>query len=82
MAEDALRAALRKLDVNASDARAMRWTEENAEAIEDDNRVFSTGLRIAELAGIPRQRLGAVAGAVAGNEDEIRRALERLFTGF
>lgn len=51
VAEDALRAALRKADVTGSDARAAKWAQENAEAIEDYNRrisergVFSTGLR-------------------------------------
>lgn len=39
-------------------------------------------LVIAEVAGVPRQGLGAVVGSVASYEDEIRRALERLFTGF
>lgn len=51
VAEEALRAALRKADMAGGDARAAKWAEENAEAIEDYNRrirergVFSTGLR-------------------------------------
>lgn len=51
LAEDALRAALRKADMASGEARAAKWAEENAEAIEDYNRrirergVFSTGLR-------------------------------------
>jgi antitoxin CcdA len=36
--EDALRAALRKADTAAADARAAKWAEENAEAIADYNR--------------------------------------------
>jgi antitoxin CcdA len=49
--DDALRAALRKADTAAADARAAKWAEENAEAIADYNRrirergVFSDGLR-------------------------------------
>jgi antitoxin CcdA len=51
VAEDALRAAIRKADARAADARALRWAEENAEAIEEYNRrieargVFSDGVR-------------------------------------
>jgi antitoxin CcdA len=51
IAEEALRAALRKADTAAADARAMKWAEENAEAIQDYNRrigergLFSDGLR-------------------------------------
>jgi antitoxin CcdA len=51
VAEEALRAALRKADMAGGDARAAKWAEENAEGIEDYNRrirergVFSTGLR-------------------------------------
>jgi antitoxin CcdA len=51
IAEEALRAALRKADTVAADARAAKWAEENAEAIKDYNRrvrergVFSDGLR-------------------------------------
>jgi post-segregation antitoxin (ccd killing protein) len=36
--DDALRAALRKADTAAADARAATWAEENAEAIADYNR--------------------------------------------
>ena len=36
--EEALRAALRKADRVAADARAAKWAEENAEAIADYNR--------------------------------------------
>ncbi|HEX3700638.1 MAG TPA: type II toxin-antitoxin system CcdA family antitoxin [Phenylobacterium sp.] len=35
---EALRAALRKTDTAAADARAAKWAEENAEAIADYNR--------------------------------------------
>jgi post-segregation antitoxin (ccd killing protein) len=49
--EEALRAALRKADTAAADARAAKWVEENAEGIADYNRrirergLFSDGLR-------------------------------------
>lgn len=36
--DDALRAAVRKADTAAADARAAKWAEENAEAIADYNR--------------------------------------------
>lgn len=36
--DDALRTALRKLDAVGAVARAAKWAEENAEAIEDYNR--------------------------------------------
>lgn len=39
-------------------------------------------LVLGELAGVPIARLGSVRGNIAGQEDEIRRGLERLFTGF
>jgi toxin CcdB len=39
-------------------------------------------LVVAEVAGVPRQGLGPVVGSVASYEDEIRRSLERLLTGF
>lgn len=51
VAEEAIRAAVRKTDTAAADARAAKWAEENAEAIADYNRrirergVFSDGLR-------------------------------------
>ncbi len=38
IAEAALRAALSKADPAGADARAAKWAEENAEAIEDYNR--------------------------------------------
>lgn len=47
----ALRAAICKLDIAGAEARAAKWTEENAEAIADYNRrirergLFSDGLR-------------------------------------
>ena len=47
----ALRLELQKVDPAGAEARAARWAEENAEAIEDYNRrirergVFSRGLR-------------------------------------
>jgi antitoxin CcdA len=49
--DDALRAALRRLDIAGADARAAKWAAENAEAIRDYNRriqergVFSDGFR-------------------------------------
>lgn len=49
--DEALRTAVRKADATAADARAAKWAEENAEAIEDYNRrirergVFSDGFR-------------------------------------
>ena len=36
--DNALRAALRKLDTAGAEARAAKWAEENAEAIADYNR--------------------------------------------
>jgi len=39
-------------------------------------------LSLPELAPIPRKALGPGLGALGGYEDQIRRALERLFTGF
>ena len=38
VAEEALKAAIRKVDTHGADARAAKWAEENAEAIEDYNR--------------------------------------------
>ena len=49
--ERALRLALQKADPAGADARAVKWAEENAEAIADYNRrvsergVFSDGIR-------------------------------------
>lgn len=51
IAEAAIRAALSRADTATADARAARWAEENAEAIDDYNRrirdrgVFSDGYR-------------------------------------
>lgn len=51
VAEEALRAAVRKADTAGAEARAAQWAEENAEAIADYNRrirergVFSDGFR-------------------------------------
>jgi antitoxin CcdA len=51
VAERALRLAVSKADPAGAEARAQRWAEENADAIEDYNRrirergVFSDGLR-------------------------------------
>jgi len=39
-------------------------------------------LLVAELAAIPTRTLGRPIGSVSGREDDIRRAIERLFTGF
>jgi len=39
-------------------------------------------LILAEVAGVPKQGLGRAVGSVIDREDEIRRALDRLFTGF
>lgn len=39
-------------------------------------------LVVAEMAGVPRQGLGRALGSVADYEEEIRRAVERLLTGF
>jgi post-segregation antitoxin (ccd killing protein) len=38
VAEDAIRAAVRRTDTTTADARAAKWTEENAEGIADYNR--------------------------------------------
>lgn len=38
VAEEAIRAAVRKIGSVAADARAAKWAEENAEAIADYNR--------------------------------------------
>lgn len=37
---------------------------------------------IAEAAGVPRQGFGRALTSLADREDEIRRAFERLLTGF
>lgn len=48
--DDALRAALRKLDTAAAYARAAQWAEEDAEAIADYNRrILERGLIGAEF---------------------------------
>jgi len=39
-------------------------------------------LALSELGSVPRQRLGRTLGSLASHEDDIRRALDRLFTGF
>lgn len=39
-------------------------------------------LVVSELAVIARQNLKGRVGSLAAHEDEIRRALDRLFTGF
>lgn len=39
-------------------------------------------LSVPEMAGVERGRRRAGVGSVAENEDAIRRALERVFTGF
>lgn len=39
-------------------------------------------LVISELAYLPSQRLRQKVGSLAAHEDDIRRALDRLFTGF
>jgi hypothetical protein len=39
-------------------------------------------LAIAEAAGVPRQGLGRALGSVADHEESIRRAFDRLMTGF
>jgi hypothetical protein len=39
-------------------------------------------LVIAEMAGLPRQGLGRPIGSVESSEEDIRRAFERLLTGF
>jgi toxin CcdB len=39
-------------------------------------------LVLAEVAGVPKQGLSRAIGSVIDREDEIRRALDRLFTGF
>lgn len=42
----------------------------------------STVLVVSELANIPAERLRWRVGTLARYEDDIRRALDRLFTGF
>lgn len=39
-------------------------------------------LVVAEMAGVRRQGLGRAIGSVVSSEDEIRRAFEKLLTGF
>ena len=39
-------------------------------------------LTASELGAIDRRAAGAVRGSLAAYEDDIRRALDRLFTGF
>lgn len=45
-------------------------------------RSQSLVLVIAEMAGVRRQGLGRTIGSVTSSEDEIRRAFEKLLTGF
>ena len=47
-----------------------------------DHRVDSFVLALSELGSVPRQSLGRALGSLAYQEDDIRRALDRLFTGF
>lgn len=37
---------------------------------------------LAESAGVPRKGYGPAVGSLLAHEDDIRRALDRLFTGF
>lgn len=39
-------------------------------------------LSVPEAAGIPRETVGRVVGSAAQHEDAIRRAIERLLSGF
>lgn len=39
-------------------------------------------LALSELGSVPRHALGRAVGSLAPHEDDIRRALDRLFTGF
>ena len=39
-------------------------------------------LLMSELAAIDRRMVGPVRGSLSAHEDDIRRALDRLFTGF
>lgn len=39
-------------------------------------------LALSELGSVPRQSLGRALGSLADREDDIRRALEKLFSGF
>lgn len=39
-------------------------------------------IAMAELANVPTRSLGRPAANLAAHEDDIRRALDRLFTGF
>lgn len=39
-------------------------------------------LMLSELGAIDRKNAGAVRGSLLAHEDDIRRALDRLFTGF
>lgn len=43
---------------------------------------FSYILMLSELGAIDRRRAGVVRGSLVAYEDDIRRALDRLFTGF
>ena len=45
-----------------------------------DNRPYV--LMLSEMAAVDRRMAGAVQGSLASHEDDIRRALDRLFTGF
>ena len=47
---------------------------------EFDGRDFV--LLVGELTAVDTQRLGRAAGSLGDHEDAIRRALERVFTGF
>ena len=39
-------------------------------------------LALSEMGSVPRPLLGRTMGSLASHEDDIRRALDRLFTGF
>lgn len=47
-----------------------------------DHRGDGFVLALSELGFVPRQSLGRALGSLSSREDDIRRALDRLFTGF
>ncbi len=49
-------------------------------ALDHDDREFV--LALSELGSVPRHSLGRPQGSVMRHEDTIRRALDRLFSGF
>ncbi len=59
-------------------------TDKAANGVDIDVGYEDSGfvLALSELGSVPRQSLGRTVGSLTPHEDDIRRALDRLFTGF